>query len=294
MQIINFGSLNIDKIYRLDHLVKPGETISSDSLTVSCGGKGLNQSIALARAGASVIHAGKVGTDGALLLDALRDSGVDVSLVACDSRTPTGHAIIQVEKGGQNSIILFPGANGAIGQEDIARTLDACHPGDVLLLQNEISGMARIIALAREKGLYIVLNPSPMDAQLMECGLEQIDLFLLNEIEGRMLSGQSEPEKILDTLLTRYPRAKVVLTLGEQGAWYASGTQRIYQGSFACTVVDTTAAGDTFTGYFLAAYLSGNTPQDSMRRGAKAASLAIGKQGAAASIPLKQDVDAAL
>ena len=133
-----------------------------------------------------------------------------------------------------------------------------------------------------------------MDAQLMECGLEQIDLFLLNEIEGRMLSGQSEPEKILDTLLTRYPRAKVVLTLGEQGAWYASGTQRIYQGSFACTVVDTTAAGDTFTGYFLAAYLSGNTPQESMRRGAKAASLAIGKQGAAASIPLKQDVDAAL
>lgn len=293
MRILNFGSLNIDKTYHVDHLVLPGETISSDSLAVNCGGKGLNQSIALARAGTSVMHAGKIGADGGFLLDALREAGVDTSLVRIDPEIPTGHAIIQVEKRGQNSIILFPGANGAIDASDITRVLSEFGRGDVLLLQNEISGMEEMISLAHEKGMYIILNPSPLDTRLMKCTLQWVDLFILNEIEGQMLSGEECPEKILDALLASYPAARIVLTLGENGAWYTDRTHRAFQEPFRCAVVDTTAAGDTFTGYFLASFLADDSPENAMLRAAKAASLAIGKRGASASIPMKHEVDAA-
>lgn len=292
MRILNFGSLNVDKSYKVAHFVRPGETLASDLLTECCGGKGLNQSVALANAGAEVVHAGKIGADGQMLIDCLNGFHVDTSLVGVDRTVATGHAIIQIDSSGQNSIILFSGANGAIRSADIDAALAEFGPGDYLLLQNEISGIAELIDKAFEKGLFIVLNPSPMNDALKACDLDKVGMFILNEIEGAELSGAAAPEDILDQMLMRYPAAKIVLTLGENGAWYADCAGRIYQAACNCPVVDTTAAGDTFTGYFLCCLLEGKTPAEALGIASKASALAIGKKGASPSIPMRAAVDA--
>ena len=162
MKVLNFGSLNIDFVYRVRDFVRPGETISAASFARFPGGKGLNQSIALARAGARVLHAGAVGTDGGFLVDLLRENGVDCSLVAVIDDTPTGHAVIQVADSGENSIVLYPGANHRIADELIDRALALTAPGDILLLQNEISAMPEIMRRAAERNLRIFFNPAPM------------------------------------------------------------------------------------------------------------------------------------
>ena len=140
MKILNFGSINIDLVYRVPHIVKPGETLSSLSLARFAGGKGNNQSIALARAGAPVFHAGKIGKDGAWIVAMLKVAGADVRFVKKDPG-PTGHAVIQVADSGQNSIVLFPGANRTITPQEIRDTLAHFGKGDILLLQNEINAL---------------------------------------------------------------------------------------------------------------------------------------------------------
>jgi len=290
-RILNFGSLNIDRSYDVEHIVQPGETLSSVGLVTCSGGKGLNQSIALACAGARVSHAGRVGNDGKMLTELLESYGVDVSQVRVDAEVPTGHAIIQIDKTGQNCIILFPGANGRVTSADAEETLSAFGAGDVLLLQNEISRLKEIIALAAEKGMFIVLNPSPISETLFHCGLEKVGMLVMNEIEGAALSGETEPEKILDRLLEAWPEIKLVLTLGGDGAWYADRSRRCFQEAIACPVVDTTAAGDTFTGYFLSEYLSHGEAEKALLTAARAASIAIGRRGAAPSIPRRRELE---
>lgn len=161
MKVLNFGSLNIDLVYRVRDFVRPGETISAQEFARFAGGKGLNQSVALARAGAQVVHAGAVGADGGFLLDLLRESGVDCSAVAVVDDVPTGHAVIQVSDAGENSIVLYPGANHRITAELIDRALAPTEPGDVLLLQNEISSMIDIMRRAHDRDLRIFFNPAP-------------------------------------------------------------------------------------------------------------------------------------
>lgn len=162
MKILNFGSLNIDYTYSVDHIVHPGETITSGSLEVFPGGKGLNQSIALARAGADVYHAGLIGEDGIFLRDLCRESGVKTGYIR-ETETRTGNAIIQVSEKGENCIILYPGANREQTEEYIDEVLKGFGEGDVLLLQNEINLLDYLISKGAEKGMKIVLNPSPFD-----------------------------------------------------------------------------------------------------------------------------------
>lgn len=289
MNILVFGSLNIDHTYHVPHMLRMGETLSSSGYTRNVGGKGFNQAIALSRAGANVSFAGAIGADGTFLTDYLRENGVDISCVQVIDE-PTGHAIIQVDQEGRNSILLFGGANQRITDEMIDGALSRVNPGDWILLQNEINEGDRIIRAAYQRGIQIVLNPSPVSPALLSWPLELVSWLILNEVEGEDITGKREPEEILDELLRRYPHCSVVLTLGEKGSMYADAGSRHAQEICPCKAVDTTAAGDTFTGYFLqAAAQKGDIPY-ALRMAAKASSIAVSRPGAAASIPLMQEL----
>lgn len=290
MKILNFGSLNVDYVYAVENFVRPGETISSLKRETFCGGKGLNQSIALARAGAKVWHAGKIGSDGLMLLEQLRENGVDVSNIAV-SEGPSGHAIIQVNQKGQNCIILYGGSNKEIDKDFIHKVLDSFSAGDLVLLQNEISNIDYIIDYAYQKGIKIALNPSPIDASLLQCPLHKVEWFILNEIEGNQISGETEPTKIIDAIVKKYPGSKVVLTLGKDGVLCFDGTNSYFHGIYDVPVVDTTAAGDTFTGYFLSCMSQGLTPDVALEKASKASSLSVAIKGASNSIPFRKEVD---
>lgn len=291
MKILNYGSLNIDFVYTVDHFVRPGETLSSIELTKFCGGKGLNQSIALARGGAQVFHAGKIGVDGEMLKKRLRAFGVNTDYLVEDEYIPTGHAIIQVESTGQNSIILYGGANTAVTEEEIAKTLDGFEAGDLLLLQNEISNIPLLISRAHQKGMTIALNPSPMSESLAVLPeLQFIDWFLLNEVEGWELTGSHEPTEILTLMRKRFPRARTVLTLGREGVRCFDGERTYSHGIYDVRVVDTTAAGDTFSGFFLSSICRGDSIDIALHTASIASSLAVGVRGASDSIPSLDEV----
>lgn len=289
MKLLNFGSLNIDYVYAVDHFVRPGETIRADKMERFCGGKGLNQSVALARAGTPVCHAGKIGKDGAELRRVLADAGVDVTHVM-ENGDVTGHAVIQVDAQGQNCILLYSGANHDISTELIDTTLAEYGSGDILLLQNEINNLSYIMAKAHEKGIRIALNPSPINDDLLACPLESVTWFILNEIEGNALSGETEPEKIADRLLQRYPHCAVVLTLGRRGVLYRDACITETHGIYHIARVDTTGAGDTFTGFFLSGVCRGLPVAETLRQASVAASLAVSRKGASASIPTLPEV----
>lgn len=289
MRILNFGSLNIDNVYRVDHINAPGETQTAAERHVNPGGKGLNQSIALARAGAEVWHAGRIGADGIWLRDLLGKNGVHTDFVE-ETDDSTGHAIIQVDSSGQNSIVLYAGANRRIDEAMVDAVLTHFAAGDILLLQNEISCIPYIVDRAYDKGLRIVLNPSPFDGRLAPVRMDKIALFLLNEIEGFQMTGETEPERILDRMAVLYPAAEVVLTLGEKGAVRQKAGERVYREAYRVKAVDTTAAGDTFTGYYLAMRAQGKTAEEALDIASRAASIAVTRQGAAASIPTKEEV----
>lgn len=292
MKILNFGSLNIDIVYEVDHLVRPGETISSKNRRIFAGGKGLNQSIALARAGAFVVHAGAVGAeDGRFLTDILSANEVDTRWIKVLEGEPSGHAIIQVDQSAQNNIILYGGTNQLIEEEQITATLAHFESGDYLVLQNEISNLEKLIDLAHARGMKIILNPSPLDEKIQALDLKKIDYLILNEIEAGDITGETETEAVLLKFRTEYPELKVVLTLGSDGAVYQDQTQRLKQPAFPVEAVDTTAAGDTFTGYFIAAMSRDASIQEALRLASKAASISVTRKGAEASIPRQTEVE---
>lgn len=294
MKFLNFGSLNLDFVYDVEHFVRPGETISSAALNTFSGGKGLNQSVALSRAGAQTYHGGCIGKDGQILLDGLRAAGADVSFVRVLKSCRTGHAIIQVDPSGQNCILLFGGANQAVTDVQIEETLSRFGAGDFLLLQNEINGLEQLMEKAAEKGIRIAFNPSPIDGKISQLPLEKVEFFLLNEIEGAALGGGNRPEEILEGLKKRYPKAKIVLTLGKEGALYFDGEKTFFQPIFSVKAMDTTAAGDTFTGYFLEAVSRGLPGDVCLKRAAAASAIAVSRKGASPSIPDGAEVDAFL
>ena len=291
MKVLNFGSLNIDLVFSVEHFVREGETLASEKMEKFCGGKGLNQSIALAKAGAEVYHAGCVGDDGGMLLEMLETSGVDTSLIR-KLPGPGGMAMIQVDKQGSNCILLYGGSNQSVDSEQIAKTVEQFAAGDLLLLQNEINGLKEIVDSAFDRGMIIALNPSPVGKQLQEIDLSKISWLILNEIEGQELTGECKSEKILEKLHQKYPDCRVVLTLGKKGSVYFDGTEQLHQGIYSVPVVDTTAAGDTFTGFFLASVMRGETPSKALEIASKASSIAVSRKGAAPSIPSMEEVDA--
>ncbi|MGN0658528.1 MAG: ribokinase [Emergencia sp.] len=289
MKILNFGSLNLDYVYSVDHMVCPGETLASGGMEIFCGGKGLNQSVALARAGAEVWHAGLIGGEGGVLLDALKEAGVRCEFVKTVSGR-SGHTIIQVDRTGQNCILLYGGANRAVTEAFADQVLENFGEGDMLLLQNEISCLPYIIDRAAEKGMEIALNPSPFDSSLSDCAMDRVSLFLVNEVEGWQMTGEKEPEEILAAMKEKYPRARVVLTLGGDGCICQYQDTLFRQPALHVKAVDTTAAGDTFTGYFLAALAEEMPVQDALKLASQAAAIAVTRPGAAPSIPLRSEV----
>lgn len=292
MRILNIGSLNIDKVYAVDHFVQAGETLTAGHMDTFPGGKGLNQSIALARAGAEVWAAGAVGEDGAFLTQLLRESGANTDLIETLPDTATGHAIIQLIPQGQNCIIILGGANRALTEASIDRALEKFGPGDLLLLQNETNLVPYAMERAKARGMLLALNPSPIDDALFTYPLELVDYFILNEIEGQAIARipESEPDQVMEALLQKFPQSAVVLTLGGDGVRYGKGQDRFSHGIFKVPVVDTTAAGDTFCGYFLACLAKGMEPREALRTASMASALAIGVKGAAVSIPTWEEV----
>lgn len=289
MRVLNFGSLNIDYVYRVDSFVKPGETKAARSLSVYPGGKGLNQSLAMARAGIDVAHAGRVGKEGAFLIETLRSSGVDTSCVET-AETATGHAIIQVDDAGSNCILLFGGANRMMETDFIDRVLSGFGRGDMLVLQNEISGMAEIMSRAKARGMTIALNPSPYEKGVESYPLGLVDIFLLNEIEAEGISGENDEEAAAARLGERFPSARVIITLGARGSLCMDRGVPVRQKAYRAKAVDTTAAGDTFSGYFLAGLIEGMDTAGAMDLAARAAALCVTRKGAADSVPFRSEL----
>ena len=292
MKVLNFGSLNIDYVYDVDNFVKKGETISSKTLNVFCGGKGLNQSVALVRAGAEVYHAGIIGEDGKFLLDLLKEAGVNIDNVVIRDDIRTGNAIIQRDKSGDNCIILFSGANRSITKDYVDRVLSGFEKGDYIVLQNEISELPYIVENAHKIGMKIVLNPSPMDEKIKELNLDYVDYFLLNETEALKLSGMDEfdSKKCMKKLISRFENAGILITLGDKGSIYSDGKINVEQSVVKTEVVDTTAAGDTFTGYFVSGILAGKEMKTVIKEATVASSITVSRIGAAPSIPDMREV----
>jgi len=293
MKALCFGSLNIDYTYRVPHFVARGETLLSQELQVFTGGKGLNQSVALARAGVEVCHAGSIGTDGLFLLEELRAAGVNTDCITVRQDVRTGHAIIQNSVDGDNCILLYGGANQSITREQIDEVLSRFAAGDVLVLQNEINELDYLMARAHDRGLRIALNPAPMTEAVLMLPLDTVDWLLVNEVEAGQILGLPVTDGVsaARALREKLPHAAIVLTLGGEGAIYADGAGIFAQRAVPVRAVDTTAAGDTFTGYFLAGMLEGKTPQQAMALAANAAAISVTRPGAAPSIPKREEVE---
>lgn len=202
----------------------------------------------------------------------------------------TGHAIIQIDKSAQNCILLYGGANECLTEEYVDEVLEGFEAGDMLLLQNEVNMIPYIVDKAYEKGMQIALNPSPFNDRLKDVDMSKIGLFLMNEVEGGQITGFTEPKDIIAKVVELYPNAKIVLTLGKDGVIYAEGDLRIHQPIFKVEAVDTTAAGDTFTGYFMAGLIEGMEIADILKMSAKASLIAVTRKGAVPSIPYRNEV----
>ncbi len=288
-KVINFGSINIDHVYRVDHQVKPGETLAAGSYQVFPGGKGLNQSIALAKAGAKVSHVGKVGEDGLWLKNYLAERDVNTALVQC-SKQATGHAMIQVSQSGENAIIIHGGANRDLDSVQIANAFSDTSPGDYLLVQNETNGIADIISTGKKHQLTLVFNPAPMDKQVLDYPLDKVDWFIVNQTEGEALTEKKGANDILSSLRQRFPKARIVLTLGDKGLLYGDASRQISVPTQRIEAVDTTASGDTFIGFFLAALVKGKELETALGEASAAAAICATRQGAASAIPGLEEV----
>ena len=294
MRVLNFGSLNLDYVYQVDHFVRPGETLSATSRAVKPGGKGLNQSVALARAGANVAHAGCIGAGGESLRALLERDGVDTAdLLTVDEMQ--GHTVIQVNREGENCILLYGGSNRCVTKQQIEATLSGFSAGDWLVLQNEINALPAIVDAAHARGMVIAMNPSPYDAKLDAVDFGKLSWLLVNEVEAAQSAGSDDPEKAWARLHARYPGLSVLITLGGAGsvAWRVSdgAVETARQAAFPVKAVDTTAAGDTFTGYFIAGLTAGMPLQACMRRASRAAAISVTRPGAADSIPRLEEVE---
>ena len=288
-RVLNFGSLNIDHVYSVDHFVRPGESLSCLEYRQFAGGKGANQSTALAHAGAEVFHAGKLGKDGQWLKDRLSRSGVDTSFLDVTD-APSGHAIIQVNREGENCIVLHGGANRRVTAADAEKVVPHFGAGDILLLQNEISAIPDIMKLAAGQGMTIVFNPAPMHPEVLGYPLDSVNMFILNETEAQTLTGETDSEAILAAMRRCWDEAAIVLTRGERGAVYADGQKRIAIPADRVDAVDTTAAGDTFIGYFIAGVAAGDNVAVSLKTACRAAAVCVTTPGAADSIPKRDQL----
>ncbi len=293
MTILNFGSINVDHVYRLPTIVKPGQTLASEGLTIGLGGKGANQSVAIAAAGGEVKHFGRLGKDCRWAEQQLAQRGVDTEHIALVDE-PSGHAIIQLDCNGENAIVVHGGANLSFARSSLAAVLNSSDQWSHLLMQNECNLMADAIELAHGKSLPVILNPAPMSDTAIAAPLHRVNTLVVNETEANKLSGQSSPQAALDFLHKTYPQIRLVMTLGGAGAMLVHGDERLIIEATKVDVVDTTAAGDTFVGYFVAGLAAGISNAENLARAVVAGTLAVTQAGAVASIPAADAVAQAM
>ena len=291
MKVLNYGSLNIDYVYDVPHFVSGGETLSSSCMVRNAGGKGANQSASLAKAGLEVYHAGKIGKDGVFITSLLNKYGVNTDFVTV-TESSSGHAIIQIDDSKQNAILLYPGGNRAISADEIDIVFQSFDRGDMLVIQNEINNLDLIIDHAVSRGMDICFNAAPFDSSVLDLPLDKITLLVVNEIEGAGLAGCSPDDKdlLISLLMEKYPHNDILLTLGKAGACYISSHSVQHQDIIDYPVLDTTAAGDTFIGYFLASRADGYDVGKSLYYASKASGIAVSRKGAMESIPVKEEV----
>ena len=289
MRIVNFGSLNIDHVYSVDKFVKPGETKHVSKVSINCGGKGLNQSVALAKAGLEVYHAGFIGPDGDFLIDELEKYNIDTRFVKkCEKKS--GSAIIQVDRQGQNCILIYKGTNVLFTDQFVDDVLSEFTPEDVVVIQNETNRIEYIIEKAASLGMSVAFNAAPFTDNIRKYPLELVKWLFVNEVEGEALTNKKDPYETVTDLKMRYPDTEIILTLGEYGCVWAGNDFIKYQPAYVVSVTDTTAAGDTFIGYFIKSYMDKNKNEEILKISSSASALAISKKGAAKAIPTYEEV----
>lgn len=292
------GSLNMDLVARAPRIPRPGETIIGGEFRNVPGGKGANQAIAAARLGATVSMVGRVGRDtfAGPLLDNLDADGIDHTFVVQDPEAATGVALIVVDDGGENSIVVASGANMRLSPADVDGAEAAIAGADALLLQLEIplETVIRAAKIARARAVKIILNPAPARSLPAEL-LSLVDVLIPNESETALLTGlpvgdQAEA-KTAAAALQDSGVGTVILTLGERGAMLATEGKTELFPAFDVTPVDTTAAGDAFVGGFAVALAEGRTLSEAVRWGNGAGGLAATKLGAQPSLPARRDLE---
>ncbi len=283
--IWNLGSINADNFYYLRHLPAPGETIAAHDFRQGLGGKGANMSVAAARAGTRVMHIGAVGPDGKWAVERLLEYGVETQHISMID-TATGHANICVADDGENAIVLFSGANHEITTQMIGAALSEASPGDFLLMQNETLGQRFAARTAHTLGLRVAYAAAPFDAEIVAQVLPDIDLLVLNEVEAEAL------EKTTGTRIDALPIDDIIVTLGAEGCKWVSKQAKSVMNfpAYPVNVVDTTGAGDTFTGYLIAALDRKLSMQDAIILAMQAGALMVTRQGTADVIPDLKDI----
>lgn len=288
--ILNFGSLNIDHVYRVGHFVRPGESLACRDYERFAGGKGFNQSIALARAGVQVTHVGGIGRDGNWLTEHLAAEGVNTKFLQVADFDPTGHAMIQVTPDGENAIVTFGGANRSLDTALVSEVLEQVGAVDMIVLQNETNVIETVLREAHKRGLPVAFNPAPLSDDVRSLPFEAVSILVVNEVEAAGIVGEGDSDSLCDRLVQRFPGALCVLTEGSRGSRAAQGNDRWFEPARSVTAIDTTAAGDTFIGFFVAEYLSSNCVTSALLCGNQAAALAVTRAGAAESIPTRDEI----
>lgn len=289
-KIINYGSINIDYVYKTPHIVRPSETLNTLSLSKGLGGKGANQSVAIARSGGDVLHVGQVCIDDDWALSLMQESGVNTHYVT-QVEEPSGHAIIQVDERGENAILLFGGANQSCRLASLEKAIDETGSTAYLLLQNECNDIEAAFNVALKNNIKVVLNPAPMSDEIRALPLDKLDTLIVNELEAQALSGCSDRDGIIAFMRSQYPHTRVVITLGSRGSILVTSEGLLKLEPTLVEVVDTTCAGDTFVGYFLQGLVSGLGDHAALKRASVAAALAVTQHGAINAIPYLNNVN---
>lgn len=294
MRVLTIGSLNLDHTLTVDHLAAPGETLTALGYATAAGGKGLNQSLAATRAGANVAHTGIIGKGGEPLRRLLADEGCDVTYVR-EADVCQGAAYIQVARDtAENSIVIVAGSNAAVTPAFVDEVLGSAESGDVVLLQNEVSSVPYILDSCARLSIPCVLNPAPYTPDIADADLSALTWLVVNEVEMAQITGVADAEAAYGWLTERAPSASLVVTFGSRGSCAYTAEGAFFEPARAVKAVDTTGAGDTFIGYFLAGLGEDMDVPGCLRLATAAAALEVSRAGAAPAIPWRAEVDALL
>lgn len=290
------GSLNMDLVVNVDTMPKPGQTIIGSNFKEVPGGKGANQAVAMARLNGNVSMIGKVGEDGfgQTLINSLKNDKVDTTYIQT-SKGATGVALITVDKNAQNSIVVSPGANFEVKEDDIDNNIEAIKNSDIVVLQLEtpLNTIKYALNKAKELNKYTILNPAPA-VKLDDEIIKNVDLLTPNETELEIISGVSieteeDIQKAAQIMIEKGVK-ELIVTLGSKGSLYINKEKSMFKKAYKVEAVDTTVAGDSYTGALAVALSQDKNIEDAMDFASKVGALSVLKEGAQSSLPTLEDV----